>query len=46
MPLAMGLLQQGSIGLETPPSTDYELTDSTDEFVDSDLAGSASELDM
>lgn len=46
MPLAMGLLQHGSVGMETPPSTDYELTDSVDEFVDSDLAGSASELDM
>lgn len=47
MPLAMGLLQQqGSVCLETPPSTDYELTDSTDEFADSDLVGSASELDM
>ena len=37
-PLTAGLLQQGVAGLDTPPSTDLELTDSNDEFNDSDLA--------
>lgn len=46
MPLAMGLLQHGSVGLETPPSTDHELSDWTDEFADSGLAGSASESEV
>ena len=45
-PLTLGMLQHAVAGIDTPPSTEYELTDSTGEMTDDDSVVFASEGEL
>lgn len=45
-PLTLGMLQHAVAGIDTPPSTEYELTDSTGEMTDDDSVVFASESEL